>query len=361
MSEVKNIQLVNIRSHKKADFQFSSGMNAVVGPNGSGKTTILESLYTLMRGTSFRGSLSELGRYGSKGFKITAQFQNQTTTHKRSLTCLETETNVQKKWFIDSKSHARLPISQRLPVVLFEPDLARLITGSPERRRSYLDHIAGQLDVEVYNAQNRFERSLRQRNQLLKTMAKQQITKLPAELFIWNTQLARLSETIVKARLELLKTLQSEIDQHYKQLGGKDSVTLTYQSSVATDPTQYGSRLLQFLETAAPRDIVLGHTSFGPHRDDIEVLLADQPAGSRASRGEVRTVVIALKLLETDLLSRHFATQNVTPILLLDDVLSELDLIHQGQVLAGFKHFQVFITTTDAHALTPDTTTIALD
>jgi DNA replication and repair protein RecF len=117
---------------------------------------------------------------------------------------------------------------------------------------------------------------------------------------------------------------------------------------------------MQFLEASIQRDIILGYTAFGPHRDDIEVRLADQPALERASRGEVRTLVIALKLLETELLSQHFAGSTIQPTLLLDDVLSELDLVHQERVLAGFKDHQVFLTTTDAHALTPGVHTIAL-
>lgn len=360
MSEVKKLQLFQVRSHQRADFSFVNGMNAIVGPNGSGKTTILEALYTVLRGSSFRGSLAEIMTYGKNQYKIDLELNADTSTFKRSLTYLNAEQSSQKKWQIEGKNYARLPVSQRLPVVLFEPDLARLITGGPERRRNYLDSIAGQLDIEVAGAQSRFERALKQRNQLLKSYSP---VRLPAsqDLFVWNTQLAHLAEQIVAARLALIKELQVNIETYYKQLGGTANVTLAYNSTVSSDVKNYGSRLLQFFETSLSRDVALGHTSFGPHRDDLDVLLADQPAKERASRGEVRTVVIALKLLETDLLAKRFAQQNIKPILLLDDVLSELDLKHQEQVLAGFKDYQVFITTTDAHALTPGTHTIGLD
>jgi len=247
-----------------------------------------------------------------------------------------------------------------LPVVLFEPDLARLISGAPERRRQYLDQIAGQLDLEIAIAQNKFERVLKQRNQLLKQLRERSHATPPDELFIWNTQLAHISEQIVEARHKVVGALQNEISSYYKQLGGTDAILLTYQSTVSTQPGNYATRLLQFLETSIMRDITLGHTSFGPHRDDLEVRLADQPALQRASRGEVRTVVIALKLLETQLLAKHYEKSELKPTLLLDDVLSELDLVHQERVLEGFKNHQVFITTTDAHALTPGVHTIAL-
>lgn len=360
MIGIKNLRLQNVRSHSKADFQFVGTMNAIVGPNGSGKTTIIEALYTLLRGSSFKGSISEIAQYGTNQFRAELEIQTINTSHRRSLGYMQVETAAQKKWSVDNKNYARLPISARLPVVLFEPDLARLVSGSPERRRQYLDQIASQIDIEVAIAQNRFERTLKQRNQLLKSLREHPYSRPPDDLFIWNTQLAQLSEKIVSARFSVIEKLQSEVSTYYGQLGGTDEVFLTYVSGVATESGSYASRLLQFLETSVQRDIALGHTTFGPHRDDLEIRLADQPAVQRASRGEVRTVVIALKLLETELLSKHFSKSDIKPTLLLDDVLSELDLVHQERVLAGFKEHQVFITTTDAHALTPGVHTIAL-
>lgn len=360
MKRIKNVRLGNVRSHTTTSFQFAGDMNAIVGPNGSGKTTLLEALYVLLRGSSFRGSLHELLQRGQSQYKIESTLQSDSTDHTRSLSLIQLEGSSQKKWALDDKKYARLPVGNRLPVVLFEPDLARLISGGPQRRREYLDTLTGQLDIEVAIAQNKFERTLRQRNQLLKVLAKNHRASRD-DLFAWNTQLAHLSETIVTARHTVLERLQKEISTMYQQLGGEDTIALIYKSPVASEGAAYASRLLKYLEEHLERDIVLGHTTFGPHRDDIEVLLADQPAIERASRGEIRTIVIALKMLETTVLAQYYKPNGVTPTLLLDDVLSELDLSHQERVLAGLKGHQVFITTTDAHALTAGVHTIYLE
>lgn len=360
MTGIKKLRLLNVRSHNDASFSFSSSMNAIVGPNGSGKTTVIEALYTLLQGSSFKGTISEIAQYGTDQFRAEVEIESKNTIHTRSLGYQRVDDSVQKKWSVDNRTTVRLPVGARLPVVLFEPDLARLISGSPQRRRNYLDQIAAQLDIEVAHSQNRFDRTLRQRNQLLKSFRESRSSGSPEELFVWNTQLANLSASIVSARMRVIEKIQSEISDYYKQLGGADPIFLAYQSNVSLDNQSYGSKLLQFLETSVARDTALGYTSFGPHRDDLEVRIADQPASQRASRGEVRTLVIALKLLETELLSKHYAQSEIKPTLLLDDVLSELDLVHQERVLAGFKDHQVFITTTDAHALTPGVHTIAL-
>ena len=360
---IDSIKLQDVRSHRQSFFQFHKNINAIVGPNGSGKTTLIEALYVLLCGKSFRGGLPEMLRWGRKQAVLEVTLSTGETHGVRRLLVEQASKGVyQKRWNIGEQKNARMPLAKRLPVVLFEPDIGRMITGSPEKRRTYLDSLTSQLDITVAESLHRFERILKQRNSLLKTMSPHAQSKTEIDqLFIWNTQLSALSEIIVASRIALLKELQRGITKEYNKLGGTDNILLTYESRVSTDPKTYANKLLHFLETSLMRDIVLGHTGFGPHRDDFEIRLSDQPARERASRGEIRTIVLALKLLEAELLSRQYAPHNIKPILLFDDVLSELDLHHQEQILAGFKNYQVFLTTTDAHTLTPGTYTVALD
>lgn len=335
-------------------------MNAIVGPNGSGKTTVIESLYTLLLGSSFKGSLNELIQNGEDSFIANLEITTESTTHSRYLKLLQTAETSQKKWCVDNKKYARLPLRDRLPVVLFEPDLARLISGSPSRRRSYIDSISSQLNLETAKALTNFERIVKQRNQLLKHLRSSSKSS-SEQLFVWNTQLAHASEVIIKARIEILNKLQNDISKYYKKLGGSDEIKLVYKSPTSTNAGNYASLLLNQLDDNLSKDLQLGYTTVGPHRDDIEIAINSHPAVERASRGEIRTIVIALKLLETSLISDHNAQYGMSPTLLLDDVLSELDLSHQEKVLDGLKDHQVFITTTDAHALTPGVHTIFLE
>lgn len=363
-SFVKQLKLSDVRSHDTGLFEFVPTVNAVVGPNGSGKTTILEAIYTLLRGSSFRGSLLEQMKWGSSQSILdgTIATSSGTETRRLVLEASKADGSSSRRWSIHEKKYARLPSSLGLPVVLFEPDIGRMITGSPVRRRDYIDNLTAQLSPDVARSQRGFERTLRQRNMLLKQLHTHQQTKHDLDqLFVWNTQLSRLGEEIVRARLSIIDQLTRQITEQYRRLGGTDDILLTYQSSVSDNHQGYATRLINFLESSLIRDIALGYTSYGPHRDDIEIRLADQPAKERASRGEIRTVVLALKLLEAELLKNEYTSRSVLPTLLFDDVLSELDLHHQEQILAGFKNYQVFITTTDAHTLTPGTHTIALD
>lgn len=361
MTYIQKLNLFQVRSHDNSSFVFDNYMNAIVGPNGSGKTTVIESLFTLLTGSSFKGPVREMLQKGKSNFATNLEVFSDTISHGRSLQYIESDGVNQKKWAVDNKKHARLPIGARLPVVLFEPELGRLISGSPSRRRSYIDGISAQLDPETARAQLSYDRIVKQRNQLLKQLRLKSGVKSTEQLFVWDTQLAHMSEIIIKSRIHILERLQSDISKYYSKLGGTDEISMRYNSVTSTSQSDYASKLLSQLQDNIKLDIQLGYTSVGPHRDDILVYLNSQPAIERASRGEIRTIVIAMKLLETSIISDFSSQRGISPTLLLDDVLSELDLLHQEKVLDGLKDHQVFITTTDAHVLSPGVHTIFLE
>jgi len=233
----------------------------------------------------------------------------------------------------------RLSLDTTLPVVLFEPNDLWLLIGSPERRRDYLDELLTQTTAGYSTALRAFKRALAQRNRLLKSP---QVGS--DQLFPWNVRLSELAGPIVRARTQLTEAINKQINKLYQELSrSKTRTSITYRT--AGEPEQYESYMLHQLEQRAATDQILGFTSFGPHHDDFEVLFAKRPASNIASRGETRTFVLGLKLVELELLKEK---RNKLPLLLLDDVFSELDGARQQALTDHLQAYQTFITTTDA-------------
>jgi DNA replication and repair protein RecF len=244
---------------------------------------------------------------------------------------------------LDGKILRRLSLDHTLPVVLFEPNHLSLLTGSPEQRRDYLDDLLSQTITGYSSTIRSFRRTLAQRNKLLKN-----IHVRDDELFPWNVRLSELAGVIVRARMQLVGSIDGKIGELYKDLSHGDvDVSIRYRSSA--NPDHYETVMLQQLEAKAHDDLLRGFTSFGPHREDIEVLFAGRAAEEVASRGETRTFVLGLKIIELETLQEK---RNKTPLLLLDDVFSELDGARRKALTAHLQPFQTFITTTDADVVT---------
>jgi DNA replication and repair protein RecF len=234
-------------------------------------------------------------------------------------------------------------MQQTLPVVLFEPNHLQLLHGSPEGRREYLDSLLEQTHQGFGKLRRDYKKTVAQRNALLKRgehVARQQI-------FPWDVRCAELGGLLVNHRLELLTALNSRATALYSDLAGQLSqVNLHYTSSLS--PHNYETHLLSKLEANLELDVQRGFTGAGPHREDFRIDLAGHPMQQTASRGEVRTAVLMLKVLELELIE---AARETRPLLLLDDVFSELDA-HRRAALTGYLEcYQTFITTTNADVI----------
>jgi DNA replication and repair protein RecF len=224
--------------------------------------------------------------------------------------------------------------------VLFEPNDLLLLSGSPDLRRSFLDDLIEQT-VPGYGATRRhYKRVLAQRNALLKQPGR----NFDEQLFVWNLRLSELGGKVVRERVALAERFAVRISELYCRLADKtNDVSLAY---VAQFPVEhYETVLLHRLEAAAELDRARGFTGSGPHRDDLRLLIDGHEASISASRGETRTLVLALKLLELQLLEEIRGSR---PLLLLDDVFSELDGKRRQALVAFVASYQTFITTTDA-------------
>jgi DNA replication and repair protein RecF len=333
---IANIRLQQFRSYLEDSFEFDDGVNIIVGPNASGKTNLLEAVLMVARGSSYRARDVDLVAFG----KPWARLDTLAGTSNRTVKIV-TDTVVQKTYELDGRAFKRLSLHHSLPTVLFEPNHLALLNGSPERRRDYLDELLSQTIAGYSVTLRSYRRALAQRNRLLKTMH-----VANDQFFPWNIRLSELAGIMVRARAQLVNSIQEVIGNLYQDLARSNTeVSMCY--CAAAEPGQYESQMIRQLEVRLHDDLLRGFTSFGPHREDFEVLFDDHPAQEVASRGELRTLVLALKILELQLLE---TARDQRPLLLLDDVFSELDGARRQALTAHLQPYQTFITTTDADA-----------
>lgn len=323
---------------------FSPGVNVIVGPNGSGKTNILEALYTLSSGTSWRGRDKDMIRHEAGKARLNARLNDKSS---RQLELSNLDSRLQKQFTIGKSPLKRLQFSQKIPVVLFDPDILRTLSGSPTRRRDYLDDLLSRTHANYGTTARRYERALAQRNELLKTSVRDGTNQWQDQLFVWDIKLAELATYLITARLKLIDLFNRQISDYYGQIANKPTkISLRYSREI--NPTTYSQEMIHNLQRNLQTDRLRGFTSFGPHRDDISILIDDHPAADVASRGEMRSIMLAMKLIEVDTLKTIFGNQ---PLLLLDDVFSELDVTRRKKLTNIMKDTQTVITTTDADVL----------
>lgn len=312
---ISSIKLQNFRSYEEQEFEFSKNATVIVGPNGAGKTNLLEAVYVLLSGKSFRGSDEDLIKYDNDWWKITGRIDD----HEREIR-YKSNSSPPKQLILNGSPKGRFTYRHQLPVVLFEPNHLLMVHGSPSLRRSYLDELLIKIDPVYRSTLSRYERILAQRNSLLKQGLSP--NTLHDAVFAWDITLAEYGTEIMKRRAETIELINKNLNDEYSRIADKEqTLNIVYMPSVAT--TRFNSSVLaESLSRRLEEDARRGFTSIGPHRDDIEFVLNGQSAKSTASRGEVRTLVLTLKNQELDILEK---TKNISPIYLLDDIFSELD------------------------------------
>lgn len=330
-----DLRLQQFRSYSDESFEFSPAVNIIVGPNASGKTNLLEALLVVARGSSYRAKDAELVGFDKPWARIDAHAD----TGERTLKIVA-EPQASKTYELAGKVYKRLSLQHTLPVVLFEPNHLLLLSGPPEQRRAYIDDLLEQTTPNYAAMRRNYRRLLAQRNALLKRHHKPS----NEELFPWNLRLSELGAVLARRRAELCQSVNSVVSEYYKNLANSAVKTeLVYQPQFPLE--SYESQLMQKLEHNLPADIQRGFTAAGPHREDFIVLFDNRPAEETASRGETRTFVLALKIIELELLEK---ARNIRPLLLLDDVFSELDGARRHALTDQLQTYQTFITTTDA-------------
>lgn len=333
---ITDIRLQHFRSYEDSSFEIGAGVNIIVGPNASGKTNLLEAILVNCIGSSYRVKDADLVRFNQPWARLDVG----TVEGTRTVKLVADGTGVKKDYVILDQPLKRLLLPKTIPVVLFEPNHLQLLASSPDLRRDYLDGMLEQFIPGYGNLRKQYKRTLSQRNRLLKLGR----TSATSQLFAWNIRLSQLGGEIARLRTDLVVEIAQDIEHLYQDLSHTDaSVTVTYTSGCAVD--QYSSDMLHKLEQSTDRDFERGFTTYGPHRDDMSITLKGKLLHEAASRGETRTMLLALKILEMRLVEK---ARQQKPILLLDDVFSELDGARRKALTEVLANYQAFITTTDA-------------
>lgn len=344
---IRRIELRNYRNYKEEQIDLSSGVNVFLGQNAQGKTNILEAVYYAALGRSHRTSVdAELVRWEAGEAKFSLDFLR-----------FDAENQLEFLFFRDKRRQIlRNGAAVRMKdligtmnVVLFSPEDLFLIKGAPAGRRRFLDMEISQADPAYFYDLAVYTRLLAQRNSLLKKIRDGEAEE--SELSLWDVQIIPRAVSVVKKRIEVVKKLDVLASKMQKSLsGGKETLSLRYELHGAREGDHMTNDLLSWynekLAESVRLDILRGVTRFGPHRDDLTFFVNEADLRSYGSQGQQRTGVLSLKLAELAFFREETGEY---PILLLDDVMSELDRERREQLLSFIRgeKLQALVTATD--------------
>ncbi|MCD7958824.1 MAG: DNA replication/repair protein RecF [Ruminococcus sp.] len=336
---------------RHVSFQPHSSYNLILGENAQGKTNLLESIWCFTGCRSFRGTRErDYLPFDGGVLQVEAGFQDSRREQTMKM-CMVGGATPEKKFWCNDIFRKGSELFSIFHCVIFTPEDQALVSGGPERRRTFLDMSGAQLIASLLGYVRRYQLVLQQRNALLKEkLPEDQVTPM---LSVWDGQLARLGAEIAVQRSAYVRKLSETcVPLYHKISGGREEVSLHYQSSVygrdAQEhlPEQVTGELVQQylekLEQSRQSDLFLEHTSFGIHRDDLGLLIDGKSAREFGSQGQKKSLSLALKLSQAEIYRKK---QKESPIVLLDDVMGELDQRRQTVVSHIVEEMQVFVTT----------------
>ncbi|MDD3031192.1 MAG: DNA replication/repair protein RecF [Atribacterota bacterium] len=329
---VKKIRLINFRNILDLSVDFDNSLNIFIGNNAQGKTNLVESIFTLMKGKSYRTTNDEnlinwnenksyiLGEVQKKeeNYKISILLQNIGNDDKQTV-------KLKKVIKINKKYQRRDDLFKKFNPVIFTPEDLQIIKSTPLIRRKFLDEVIISINL-VYNKYLRnYNRILYQRNTLLKSG--KNINKIDKQLIIWDQKIIELGTIIILNRIKTLQKINQKAKIfHQMMTENKETIKLKYNSNVLEDYTDDKEEIYKIIENklkeSREKDFQLKMTTIGPHRDDYYIMNNTINLGVYGSQGQQRTAALSLKLAELELLKEQ---ENEYPVLLLDDVMSELD------------------------------------
>ena len=332
---IKSLELKNYRNYERLFMEFDEGTNILYGNNAQGKTNILEAIYVCATTKSHRGSKDrEIIHFNSEDAHICMKIDRKKMPHKIDMHLKRSKTKgAAIDGLIVKKSSELFGV---VNVVFFSPEDLGIIKNGPAQRRRFIDLELCQLDKIYLHHLTNYNKVLNQRNNLLRQLAFN--SELKDTLDVWDMQLVNFGRQVISGRMEFINDLNRIITPiHYKLSGGSEHLTLVYEPDVSLDDFE------QVLMSKRDSDIRIKTSSVGPHRDDINFMVNGIDIRKYGSQGQQRTAALSLKLAEIELVKQKI---HDTPILLLDDVLSELDSFRQNYLMECIKDIQTVITCT---------------
>lgn len=343
---IHTLKLLNFRNYESVEFSFSDRLNFIIGRNGSGKTNVLEAISILSMGKSFRGaSDSDLIREGQNGYFIKTEFDTSAGIQQLSIGMESTGGSTRRKIKYGQKSlNSRAEMIGHLSTVVFSPDDLEIVQGGSQSRRKYLDSLISSFDRLYLDHLIQYNRAIKQRNAVLKSIREKK-SRL-SDIDPWNLSVASIGCEIINRRYQFLNQFTPFFQENLDQISeGKDRVSVK-SSDTEIDEETYISKLKDLIY----RDIATGYTTFGPHRDRIRFESDDRnDIQHRFSQGQKRSLVLALRIAQFYFVRDRM---NKEPVLLIDDVIRELDVVRRKHfVRVLHENCQALFTTPDLDGL----------
>ena len=340
--KVEKVQLQDFRNYTNAEYTFRDGLNVICGPNAIGKTNLMESIFVSAIGRSPRTkNEKDLIRMGDNRAYIHLFLEKKYRNHAINV---EIDRSEGKKINVDGAKITRLgELIGLLTVVYFSPDELKMIKDAPQERRRFMDLSLSQQSKPYYIALSKYNALLAQRNKLIKTT---DFAEFTTTAFIWETQMAEVAADVILKRRAFIEKIGKCADFYHQRIAGEgEDITLLYEPCVEGETRdELKAALAAKLEESHEKDYELGYTSVGVHREDFNITSKGIDLRKYGSQGQQRTAALVIKLAEIEYYNSESGEK---PILLLDDVLSELDESRRTALLEATEGTQTFITCTE--------------
>jgi len=339
---ITSIQLTDFRNYARAELRPCEGVTVLYGNNAQGKTALLEAVVLSCTGRSHRTPRDrELIRWEQEKGRVLIRAERRDGSHEVDMLLSQQSRKIVK---VNGRTLQRTgELMGHVSGVLFAPEDLRMVKDGPAERRRFIDMELSQIRPAYYYALQRYAHALMQRNRLLRDIP--QSPSLKSTLEDWDAQLARHGAAIMAMRADFVRAIsEAAHDNHLEISGGLEDLRARYMPSLDTEESDTERALMGALFVARENDIRRGTTTVGPHRDDLMLTLSGVDVRVYGSQGQQRTTALSLKLAELDIMRRELGE---APVLMLDDVMSELDPKRRRHLLGRLRGIQTIVTCTD--------------